>query len=89
MAIAYDYWILIKSKAHPTITPLKLSLFSQNQQPLLDSPQEIQGEVLATSSANKLTKNRKTQTLLFSLSFTSFAYSLLAAASIILRLKTG
>ena len=75
------------TKVRSTITPLKFSLFTQNQQSISDSPEEIKGEVLATVSANKLTKNNKIQPLLFSLSFTSLAYSLLAATSILLKLK--
>ena len=56
------------TKVRSTITPLKFSLFTQNQQSISDSPEEIKGEVLATVSANKLTKNNKIQPLLFSLS---------------------
>ncbi|OGK23409.1 hypothetical protein A3A46_03105 [Candidatus Roizmanbacteria bacterium RIFCSPLOWO2_01_FULL_37_13] len=75
------------TKARSTVTPVKFSLFTQNLPPTSDSPQEINDSVLGITINNETPVSTQTHALLSSLSFTSFAYSLLAIISIFLKMK--
>ncbi|MBI4226575.1 lamin tail domain-containing protein [Candidatus Roizmanbacteria bacterium] len=77
------------SKAISTITPAKFSLFTQDQSPTSELSEEINDEVLGITAQNINPIGTSTRALLSSLSFASFAYSLLVIISILLKMKMG
>ena len=75
------------TKTSSTITPGKYTLFTQNQLSVSNSPEETNTDVLGAKTKDKSSTNSQTNALLSSLSFASFAYSLLAIISIFLKMK--